>query len=108
MLELTSKNYDDEVKNFKGFVLVDFWATWCAPCRMVLNILKDVPKIFGDDIKIVKLDCDDEPEIAKTFAVKAIPTLIIFRDGVKVSSFAASGKPKSAIFKWIEDVVTAD
>ena len=64
-----------------GVVLVDFFATWCMPCRMMAQILEDVAEELGDKAKIIKVDVDESPNLAKQFGVMSIPTLVIFKDG---------------------------
>ena len=68
-----------------GLVLVDFWATWCGPCRMQAPILDELDEQLGDKVKICKLDVDDEPAIAQRFGVFSIPTLMVFRNGEMIS-----------------------
>ena len=66
-----------------GVVLVDFFATWCMPCRMMAQILEDVAEELGDKAKIIKVDVDEGPNLAKQFGVMSIPTLVIFKDGAE-------------------------
>ncbi len=66
-----------------GVVLVDFFATWCMPCRMMAQILEDVAEELGDKAKIIKVDVDESPNLAKQFGVMSIPTLVIFKDGAE-------------------------
>lgn len=66
-----------------GVVLVDFFATWCMPCRMMAQILEDVAEELGDKAKIIKVDVDESPNLAKQFGVMSIPTLVIFKNGVE-------------------------
>lgn len=68
-----------------GDVLVDFWATWCGPCRMQAPILEQLDSELGGSVKIGKVDVDEEPELARRFGVMSIPTLIAFRDGKEIA-----------------------
>lgn len=78
MIHLTIDNFDSEIAN--GKVLVDFWATWCGPCRMLAPIL-DTLEEENKDIKLCKVNVDEQPELAKRFGVMSIPTLILFKNG---------------------------
>ncbi len=83
-LELNSKNFKTEVSDFAGGVLVDFWAPWCGPCRMMGPIIDSLATKFAGKIKIAKLNVDDSPDIAATFNVSTIPTLLFFKNGKSV------------------------
>lgn len=76
---VNEKEFTDEVK--EGVVLVDFFATWCMPCRMMAQILEEVDGQMKDQVKIIKVDVDESPNISRNFGVMSIPTLIIFKDG---------------------------
>ncbi len=82
-LELNDKNFNEEIKNFQGLVLVDFWAPWCGPCKMQGPIIEEITKEFkkNKNIKVVKLNVDENKLIAETFNVMSIPTLKIFKNG---------------------------
>ena len=82
-MHLTKDNFDSVTSS--GLVLVDFWATWCGPCRMQAPILDELDEQLGDKVKICKLDVDDEPAIAQRFGVFSIPTLMVFRNGEMIS-----------------------
>jgi len=73
--------FDEEVKSSEEPVLVDFWAEWCGPCKMIAPTLEEISKDYGGKLKIVKLNVDDAPETARRFEVMSIPTLILFKDG---------------------------
>ena len=82
-LELNDKNFNEEIKNFQGLALVDFWAPWCGPCKMQGPIIEEITKEFkkNKNIKVVKLNVDENKVIAETFNVMSIPTLKIFKNG---------------------------
>jgi thioredoxin 1 len=81
ILHVTDDSFDDEVINATGPVLVDFWATWCGPCKMIAPVLEELAGEYEGKLKIVKLDVDANPETAPKFNVKGIPTLIIYKNG---------------------------
>lgn len=83
IMHLTKDNFDSVTSS--GLVLVDFWATWCGPCRMQAPILDELDEQLGDKVKVCKLDVDDEPAIAQRFGVMSIPTLMVFRNGEMIS-----------------------
>ena len=84
-LILNSNNFNSTIQN--GITLVDFWAEWCMPCRMQGPILDTVAKKIGDKAKISKLNVDENPDIAYTYGVMSIPTLIVFKDGKLIKQF---------------------
>ncbi len=78
---VTDQSFEQEVLKSDTPVLVDFWATWCGPCKMVAPVLEDVANEQGDKIRVVKLDVDANPITAGRFGVRAIPTMIVFKNG---------------------------
>lgn len=83
IVNVSDQTFNNEVES-EGVVLVDFWAPWCGPCKMIAPILEDLSGDLGDAVKIAKLNVDDNPESASRFGVMSIPTLILFKDGQPV------------------------
>lgn len=81
VVELTSQNWDTEVVASEKPVLVDFWAAWCGPCRIMAPVIEEVANRYGDKIKVGKLNVDEYPDIARRFGVMSIPTFILFENG---------------------------
>jgi thioredoxin 1 len=81
---LTDANFDEEVLKAKGPVLVDFWATWCPPCRMIGPAIEAAADRFAGRAKVAKLDVDDSPLVAQRYGIRSIPTLLLFQDGCVV------------------------
>lgn len=99
VINITRNNFQNEIINSDKPVLLDFWASWCGPCRMVGPILEE---IAGErsDIKIGKINVDEQPELASQFRVMSIPTLIVIKDG-KIVNQSMGAKPKNAILAML-------
>ena len=80
VIHLSKENFNQEVLGQKGAVLVDFWATWCPPCRMLSPIIDEIAEEVSD-IRVGKINVDEQPELAAQFQISNIPTLIVFKDG---------------------------
>lgn len=80
-IRITKANFDSEVLNAQKVVLVDFWATWCGPCKMLAPVLSEVAEKFGDKLTVGKVNVDEEQELAMQYRIASIPTLVIFKDG---------------------------
>nr|WP_304149791.1 thioredoxin [Mitsuokella multacida] len=80
---ITKENFDREVLKAEGTVLIDFWATWCGPCRMLSPIVDEVASEHPD-VKVGKINVDEQPELAQQFGIMSIPTLLVFKNGEKV------------------------
>ena len=93
---ITDDSFSDDVLSSSVPVLVDFWATWCGPCKMVAPVLEEIAGEKGDALKIVKLNVDDNQQTAAQFGVMSIPTMILFKDG-EPSAAVVGAQPKGAI-----------
>lgn len=80
----SAADFEKEVINHKGYALVDFWATWCPPCRMMAPVLESAEQQLGDKINFVKVDVDEQQQLATEFDIMSIPTLVVFKDGKPV------------------------
>lgn len=78
---LTKENFEKEVLGYEGTVLVDFWASWCAPCRMLSPVISELAEDYAGRIKVGKVNVDDEEELAFKFGISSIPTVMIFKNG---------------------------
>ena len=94
------KNNFETIKNSKGMVLLDFYADWCGPCRMVSPIVEEIAR-ENPQFTIGKINVDNEPELAGAFSVTSIPTLVVIKDGVIINQ-SAGARPKSQILAMLE------
>ncbi|WP_236790337.1 thioredoxin [Amycolatopsis sp. GM8] len=103
-VKVTDKSFVDDVLTSETPVLVDFWATWCGPCKMVAPVLEEIATQHKDKIKIAKLDVDENPGTARDYQVMSIPTLILFQGGKPVKQIVGA-KPKAALLSDLSDVL---
>ena len=97
---LTDQNFKSEVLDSKTPILVDFWAEWCAPCRMVAPVVEKIAKDYAGKLKVGKVNVDDNSETPQKYGIQGIPTLILFKDGQvanQMVGFQSEHKLKSAI-----------
>ncbi|MFH1824540.1 MAG: thioredoxin [Candidatus Firestonebacteria bacterium] len=80
-IPLTDENFEDEVIKSKQPVLIDFWAEWCGPCKMIAPIIEELSKEYSGKIKVGKINVDENPAVSSRLGIRSIPTLIIFKDG---------------------------
>ncbi|MBQ6171921.1 MAG: thioredoxin [Clostridia bacterium] len=97
---LTADNFEEEVLKSEKPVLVDFWATWCGPCRMLAPVIEEISEEQKDIIKVGKIDVDEEPELAAKYGIQSIPTLIVFKGGKAVNK-SIGVRPKGDILEML-------
>ncbi len=98
-ININKNNFQNEIMDSEKTVLLDFWASWCAPCRMVVPIIEE---IAGErpDIKVGKINVDEQPELASKFGIMSIPTLVVMKNG-KIVQQVSGAKPKNAILEML-------
>ena len=94
-------DFDAQVLNSGKPVLVDFWAEWCGPCKMIGPSLEEISEELGDNVTILKLNIDDHPDTPAKYGVRGIPTMILFKDGA-VADTTVGAAPKAALKQWLE------
>ena len=99
MLKLTNENFEQEVKNYSGKVLVDFWAPWCGPCKMLGPVIEEIANEHTE-LKVGQVNVDDEVALAMQFKVSAIPTVMLFENGEMIDKFVGY-REKDAIEEFI-------
>jgi thioredoxin 1 len=103
-ITITDENFENEVINSTEPVLIDFWATWCGPCRMIAPIVEELAGEFNGKVKIGKLDVDNNQQTSINYGVRSIPTLLIFKGG-KVRDTIIGAVPKSNIVQKLNAVL---
>ena len=98
-ININQDNFQNEVMNSDKPVLLDFWAPWCGPCRMVIPIMEEIARERAD-IKVGKVNVDEQPELASRFGVMSIPTLVVMKEG-KIVNQALGARPKNAILSML-------
>jgi thioredoxin 1 len=102
-VKVTDSSFQDDVLNSEVPVLVDFWAPWCGPCRMVGPILEELAEDYEGKIKIAKVNVDEETQIAGSMGIRSIPTLVIFKEGKAVNTVIGA-QPKDKLKKMIDEL----
>lgn len=103
-VDITDATFKDSVLASDKPVLVDFWATWCGPCRMVAPVLEEIAKDHGDKLTVAKVDIDANPVVARDLQIMSIPTMILFENG-KATKTIQGAKGKAALLRELDSVV---
>jgi thioredoxin 1 len=102
--KVSDASFESDVLQSTAPVVVDFWAEWCGPCRMIAPALEEIAEQLGDKIKIVKLNVDENPNIAAKYGIMSIPTLMMFKNG-EIASRQVGAAPKQKLAQWISGAV---
>jgi thioredoxin 1 len=98
---ITDASWEADVTNATGPVLVDFWAEWCGPCKMIGPSLEEISDELGEQVTIVKLNIDENPDSPGKYGVRGIPTMILFKDGAPAAT-KVGAEPKGRLKAWLE------
>ncbi len=101
---VTDDSFDQEVLSANGPVLVDYWAEWCGPCKMIGPLVEEIAEEYGDKLKVTKLDIDSNNKTPMQYGIRGIPTLMIFRDG-KVQATKVGALTKGQLKAFVDEVV---
>jgi thioredoxin 1 len=103
-VKVTDANFKSEVVGSSGPVVVDFWAEWCGPCKVIGPALEEIAKEMQGKVTIAKLNVDENPGVAGSYGIRSIPTLMLFKNG-KMASSKVGAAPKSELKKWITEAI---
>mgnify|MGYP003394371038 CR=1 FL=1 len=106
VLEVQDSNFKELLKSSKEVVMVDFWAPWCGPCKMVGPVVEEIAKLYKGKIKVGKINIDDNSDTANEYSVMSIPTLILFKDGKELTRLIGA-LPKDKLISKIEEALNA-
>ncbi len=101
-VNVTTAAFDQELNDWPGTVLVEFWAAWCGYCRMVEPVVNDLASWRAGRMKVVKIDVDAESSLARRFSVRATPTFILYRNGTQVARMDGAPKEKIDLVQWVD------
>ncbi len=103
-VKVSDTSFENDVLKANGPVVVDFWAEWCGPCKMIAPALEEIAGELGDKVTIAKINVDENPGVPSRYGVRGIPTLMLFKDG-EVTSTQVGALPKGKLQEWIEGAI---
>ncbi|HXX58338.1 MAG TPA: thioredoxin [Thermodesulfovibrionales bacterium] len=106
IVDVTGSTWDKEIIETKGLVIVDFWAVWCGPCRMIAPTVEELAKEYAGKMKVAKLNTDENPDIASRYKIMGIPTILFFKDGQKVDQLVGA-VPKPQLKAKIDSLLAS-
>ncbi len=98
-IEITDTNFDKEVIQSETPVLIDFWAVWCGPCKMIAPVVEEIAKEYDGKLKVGKVDVDNNPEVSLKFGIRSIPTLMVFKGGKVVEQIIGAVPKRNLVDK---------
>ena len=101
---VSDDSFDADVLKADGPVLVDFWAEWCGPCKMIAPALEEIAQELGEKITVAKINIDDNPKTPQKYGVRGIPTMMMFKNG-QVAATKVGALPKNQLAEWVESVM---
>ncbi len=104
MIAVSDDSFERDVLKAEGAVLVDFWAEWCGPCKMIAPALEEIAKEMNGRVQVAKMNIDDNPLTPQKYGVRGIPTLMLFKDG-QVAATKVGAVPKNQLHEWVESVL---
>jgi thioredoxin 1 len=104
--DVTDQDFEERVLGSERPVLVDFWAEWCVPCHMVSPVVEEIGRDKGDDLRVAKLNIDENPDVTRKYGVMSIPTLMLFKDGQEIARVVGA-RGKDALLREIDPHVAA-
>lgn len=105
-MDVTDQNFQDQVLKSSKPVLVDFWAPWCGPCKIVGPIVEELAQEYKDKVDVVKMNVDDNPQVSGQYGVMSIPTLMVFKNGQPIKS-TIGAQPKEALKQMVDEAIAA-
>jgi thioredoxin 1 len=105
VIEVNSAKWEDEIIKAQGLVVIDFWAAWCGPCRMISPTVEELAKEYSGKIKVAKINTDENPDIASTYKIMGIPTIMFFKDGKKIDQVVGV-VPKQQLKEKIDSYIS--
>ena len=103
-VKVTDNSFEQDVLKASGPVLVDFWAEWCGPCKMIAPALDDLAAEYQGKLTVAKINIDDNPQTPNKYGVRGIPTRMLFKDG-NVAATKIGALPKGALYQWVDSVL---
>jgi len=104
IVTLTTANFEEKIAQADKPVIIDFWAEWCGPCKIIAPYLAEIAVELADKVQIAKVNIDESPELAAQYGVRSIPTLLMFKNG-KVAANMIGAAPKSRLLDWIKNAL---
>jgi thioredoxin 1 len=104
IVHISDGSFDEDVLKAEGLVLVDFWAEWCGPCKMIAPVLEELSVEYGEKLKICKMDVDANPDTAPKYGIRGIPTLILFNNG-EAAGTKVGALSKSQLAEFIDSAI---